>query len=57
MQITDRHIALLRASHSLANGGPDTAQNPQDAEECIDLGLVEPGPGYPLTDKGRAVLA
>ena len=55
MDITDKHNAVLRAAEKLSNG--ETAViNRGDAEECIDMELVEPFTGYPLTQKGKALL-
>ena len=40
--------------------GQQIVFNPDDAEKCVDLGLLDPNPGqgrgYTLTEKGRALL-
>ena len=55
MEITDKHIDVLKASQALACG-ENQVINTGDAEECVDLNLVEPMTGYPLTAKGKVIL-
>lgn len=59
MQITDSHKNVLRAIHDAQKTG-QSIFNRADAEECVELGLLEPNPGqgrgYTLTEKGRAQL-
>jgi hypothetical protein len=56
MQITKKHIDVLKASQALADGAGNQVINKGDAEECVELGLVEPMAGYPLTEQGKAIL-
>ena len=49
------HLKVLQASDEIAHG-KSTVINRGDAEECVDLDLVEPAPGYPLTEKGKKAL-
>lgn len=53
MQITKKHIDVLKASRAVANGADNQVINKGDAEECVELGLVEPMTGYPLTKQGK----
>lgn len=55
MEIAEKHLKVLKASKAIAEGEPQII-NKGDAEECVDLGLVEPMTGYPLTERGRAAL-
>lgn len=53
--MNEKHLSVLKASEELSKGGTAII-NRGDAEECVDLGLVEPQNGYPLTDKGKQAL-
>lgn len=53
--MNERHLNVLKASEELSKGGTAIV-NRADAEECVDMGLVEPMAGYPLTDKGKLTL-
>lgn len=53
--MNENHLKVLKASDEIARG-KTAVINRGDAEECVDLDLVEPTPGYPLTEKGKKAL-
>lgn len=55
MNITEKHIKALKDSLAISEGRGNIINRP-DAEECVDMGLLGPTRGYPLTERGREIL-
>lgn len=55
MIITEKHLKVLRSSYDRSKG-KTVVFNRGDAEECVEMGLVEPEMGWPLTKQGKNVL-
>ncbi len=53
MEINEKHIKVLKSIKAIKEGH-DQVINPADAEECVELGLIEPG--YKFTSHGLDVL-